>query len=117
MTDRNSLAAHPFPQGSLCRPLLIGAGIALALMSIFLLTFFLSEGTPNPAWPELWWIRPLAVITNAGAAGGIFYYIMDRMMGSKGGWRKAVAIVLSVIVYIIGLWMGTVLGLVGTMWH
>jgi hypothetical protein len=116
MTQRNDLTAQPVHTGALCKPLLIGAAIGFASISIFLLAFFINVDEPNPAWPELWWIRPLAVETIAGAAGGVFYYIMGRITQS-GGWKRVAGIILSVIVFIIGLWMGFVLGLVGTMWH
>ena len=117
MTQTNNPAVPPMNMATLCKPMLIGGVIAFSLISIFLLTFFISVDEPNPAWPELWWVRPIAVVTLAGQAGGVFYYFMNILMGRKGGWRKAVAIILSVLVYIIGLWMGFVLGLVGTMWH
>jgi hypothetical protein len=111
MTEKNNLA-QPLPTASLCRPLLIGAGIAFTLISIFLL----GVKHPDPAWPAVWWIRPLAVVTIAGAVGGSFYYFMNRLT-IGGGWKRIAAIIVSVIVYIFGLWMGTVLGLAGTLWH
>jgi hypothetical protein len=42
------------------------------------------------------------------------YYILSfhKLMGVN----KAVAVIVSVIVFVIGLWMGVVLGLDGTMW-
>ena len=116
MTQRNDMAAQPYYTDALCKPLLIGAGIGFALISIFLLAFFINVDTVNPAWPPLWWIRPLAVETIAGGAGGIFYYIMTRIT-QRGSWKRVLGIIFSVLVFIIGLWMGFVLGLAGTMWH
>lgn len=91
--------------------MLLGAVIGLLLILFFLV----GAGEPNPEWPKLWWIRPLLVVPAAGALGGLFYYNMDHLR-THGGWRKVLACVLSVVVYIVVLWLGTVLGLAGTMW-
>lgn len=34
----------------------------------------------------------------------------------EGGWKKILANIFSVIIFIIGLWLGSVLGLSGTYW-
>lgn len=91
--------------------MLVGAGIGLALIAIFLLI----AGKPDPAWPKLWMLRPLIIVPLAGAMGGVFYYFMDELR-FQGGWKKPLANVLSLIVFVIGLWLGTVLGLDGTWW-
>lgn len=111
MTSRNELhdpPLHPAPVG---KRMLLGALIGLLLILFFLV----GAGEPNPEWPKLWWIRPLLVVPAAGALGGLFYYNMDHLR-THGGWRKVLAGVLSVVLYIVALWLGTVLGLAGTMW-
>lgn len=50
----------------------------------------------------------------AGAMGGAFYAFMEYQ--SSRGFNRTVAILLSIVVYFVGLWLGTVLGLAGTMW-
>jgi hypothetical protein len=50
----------------------------------------------------------------AGAMGGAFYYLMDHL--TYKGLNRTVAVILSIIVFAVGIWMGTVLGLAGTMW-
>jgi hypothetical protein len=112
MTQRNELEMQPIHAASMGKRMLQGAGIALILIIIFLL----SAGEPDPGWPKLWMMKPLIIVPLAGAIGGVFYYFMDHLR-YKGGWRKAMAIILSLVVYIIGLWLGTVLGLDGTMWN
>lgn len=104
-----TLSVH---SASLGKRMLIGAAIALTLITIFLL----KAGAPDPAWGKFWMIRPLIIVPLAGACGGVFYHLMDTLR-SKGGWKKIAANVLSVVVFIIGLWLGTVLGLNGTMWN
>lgn len=97
--------------GSLALPMMIGAGIALAVISLFVF----GADNPDPAWGKFWMIRPLIVTPLAGATGGAFYYFMNQLR-AKGQINGAVAVILSLIVYVIGLWLGIVLGLDGTMW-
>jgi hypothetical protein len=112
MTQRNESQTQPIHTASLGKRMLQGAGIALILITIFLF----GAGEPDPGWPRLWMLRPLVIVPLAGAMGGVFYYYMDHLR-YQGGWKKALAIILSLMVYIIGLWLGTVLGLDGTMWN
>ena len=111
MTARNDLTTQATHPASLAKRMLQGAGIAFILISVFLL----SAGDANPGWPRFWMIRPLVIVPFAGAMGGLFYYLMDPFR-NQGGWKKVLAIVASVVVYLFGLWMGSVLGLDGTMW-
>ncbi|HEY1025926.1 MAG TPA: hypothetical protein VGE26_12220 [Sphingobacteriaceae bacterium] len=93
-------------------PMLIGAGIGFILISFFVF----GVDNPSPDWPKFWYIRPLIVTPVAGAMGGAFYYLMDYL-SSYRGLNRTVAVILSVIVFFVGLWLGTVLGLAGTMWN
>lgn len=111
MTQKQELHDRPVHPASAGKRMLQGAAIGLFLISLFLL----GAGEPNPEWPRFWMIKPLLMVPAAGALGGLFYYNMDDLR-SQGGWRTAFAIVLTLIVYIIVLWLGTVLGLNGTMW-
>ncbi|HEX9980362.1 MAG TPA: potassium transporter KefB [Flavobacterium sp.] len=95
---------------AIAKPVLIGAVIGLIAISFFVFGI----DNPNPEWGNLWIIRPLIITPLAGATGGAFYYFMDRQ--SSKGLNKTVAVILSLVVFIIGLWMGIVLGLAGTMW-
>jgi membrane associated rhomboid family serine protease len=61
-------------------------------------------------------VRPLVITPLAGAAGGVWYFLMDYLR-YQGGWKTMVAYALSFIGLFIALWVGIVLGLVGTMWH
>jgi hypothetical protein len=112
MSSQTELNEPYFHRAPLSKRLLQGGGIALILITIFLI----SAGEPNPTWPKLWMIRPLIMVPAAGAAGGLFYYLLDRMR-SQGGAKKVLAVTLSIVVYIIFLWIGTVLGLDGTWWN
>lgn len=111
MTKETNLTTRPLHPISLTKCLLVGAAIALTLITIFLIPV----GEPNPNWPKFWIIKPLIIVPLAGATGGLCYYFMDNLR-SQGGWKKIMANILSLVIYIIGLWMGTVLGLDGTLW-
>jgi hypothetical protein len=110
MTTSNHSALQP-QEVSLTKRMLIGAAIGLALISFFLF----NAGEPNPEWGKYWRIRPLLFVPFAGAIGGLCNYLIIRFHKSFGV-HKAIAITLSLIIFIIGLWLGTVLGLVGTYW-
>lgn len=110
MTQSDNSASQP-RQASLVKRMLVGAGIGLLLISLFLL----SAGEPNPEWGKLWMIRPLVIVPLAGAMGGLCNYFIVHFHNLVGV-NKTIAMILSVIVFIVGLWLGTVLGLDGTMW-
>lgn len=109
MHPQNEL--QPINRALLMKRALLGAAIALVLISLLLS----GVDEPHPSWPKFWYVRPLIMVPLAGAAGGAFYYFMDRLR-SKGGWQKIVTALVSLIVYVIALWLGTVLGLDGTLW-
>lgn len=109
----NYLATHPIQPAALGKRMLVGGRIGLILISIFLL----GVKNPNPAWGKLWMLKPLIIVPLAGAMGGLFYYFMDYFTSNQHGWKKALVYLISVPGYIIALWLGTVLGLNGTLWH
>lgn len=112
MTQRKDLTNQSVHPVSLGGRLLLGAGIALILITVFLLRV----REPNPEWGKLWMVKPLIIVPIAGALGAAFYYFMDHLR-NDGGWRKVLANVLSLLAYLIALWLGTVLGLNGTLWN
>jgi hypothetical protein len=109
MTTRNILT-QPIDRSALLTRMGIGAGIGLVLIGLFLI----GAGEPNPAWPALWRIRPLVIVPLAGATGGAFYYFVGQF--GYSGWKKILVNLLCLFVFVIGLWLGTVLGLDGTYW-
>ena len=100
---------HPVSYG---KRMLQGAGIAFLLISIFLY----GVKDPNPLWPKYWMAKPLIIVPVAGAIGGLFYHFMGHLR-NQDGWKKWLANVASLIGYLIALWLGTVLGLNGTLWN
>ena len=112
MTHHTNSNTQPNQPVSLAPPMMLGAGIALLAISFFVF----GVDDPNPEWGKFWMIRPLIITPLAGAAGGAVYYFLDTLR-YKGNLNGTVAVVLSVMIYIIGLWLGIVLGLDGTMWN
>lgn len=91
---------------------IIGGTIGLILTS----TFLISAGKGDPTWPDLWFIRPLLVVTIATTISGAYTYIVERAF-LKNGWNIAIAYIISLVVYMISLWLSFVVGFNGTYWH
>lgn len=102
---------HLSPPDPLAPAMLLGAGFAFLAISFFV---FGVDNTP-PEWGRFWMIRPLIITPLAGATGGAVYHFLDRLR-AKGNINGNLALILSLIIYVVGLWMGIVLGLAGTMW-
>lgn len=89
-----------------------GATVGLILISFFIL----GVDNPNPDWPRLWMVKPLIVVPLAGAIGGLLYHVINPLR-LQPGWKRIAANMLSLMIFLIVLWLGTVLGLNGTMWN
>jgi hypothetical protein len=113
MTQAENLQTQPYHKYTLSKLMLIGWVIGLAVILIFVIP---GLNHPNPEWAKYWMVRPLIVTPLAGAAAGVWYFLLDYLR-YKGGWRTAAAYFLSGLGLLIALWLGIVLGLAGTMWH
>jgi len=110
MTAKNNLTSQP-NGASIAKKALIGAILGLVLILIFVL----QVKSPKPEWGQYWMVRPFIITPLAGAAAGVINALMDKWRTQSEG-KKLLANILTVVVYIIGLWMGMVLGLDGTLW-
>lgn len=73
---------------------------------------WLSDITSAPHWPRYWWLRPLLVVPVAGAIGGaVFHFLLSSAL------PRWMVYPLALLIYLIGLWLGTVVGLDGTLWN
>lgn len=90
--------------------MIIGAGIGVLAIS-----FFLIPSESKPEWGDYWMIRPLIVTPLAGAMGGLSHYLILNFHDLVG-INRTVARILSIVIPIIGLYMGIILGLDTTMW-
>lgn len=95
----------------LWRPVIVGGIIG----SILVILFLSGADDPDPAWGPYWMVRPLVVVTLAGALGGFCYSLLGPLR-YRGGLIGAFAYVFGILVFFIGLWLGLVLGLDGTYW-
>lgn len=112
MTAKNNLTTQGFNTSLLIKRALIGTAIGLAVI-----LFFVLRVSPNhPDWGQYWLIQPLLVTPLAGAAAGVCNHFLD-FLRIQGSTHKIIANILAVLIYIVGLWMGIVLGLHGTMWN
>ena len=89
----------------------LGAGIALLIIAAFVLPV---QGRPE--WGAYWKVRPFIITPMAGALGGFCYYLLDNITLERG-WNPIWTNMLSMLIFVVGLWMGIVLGLVGTLWN
>jgi hypothetical protein len=112
MTTQQNLSERPIFTKLLFLRMLLGALIGLGLISFMVF----GVDHPNPDWPKYWRVRPLIVTPLAGAVGAAFFHFTS-LMRYRTEWMRLLANIFSFLVFIIGLWMGTVLGLVGTMWN
>ncbi|MBL0135449.1 MAG: potassium transporter KefB [Chitinophagaceae bacterium] len=111
MNSHNTRKSLTPQNGGIIKRMLIGACIALLLISLFLY----GVNNPKPEWSKLWILKPLLIVPIAGALGGFFYYMMEKFR-NRGRWWNIIAIGASIIGYLIILWIGTILGLNGTLW-
>ncbi len=112
MTITNPTSQSNNSKSVLTRHLLIGAVINLAIMALFIS----GVNNPKPEWGEFWYVRPLVVVTIAGAFSGLFYNRLSALR-AEGGWKLIVGMLLSLIVFVFVLWISSVLGLAGTLWN
>ncbi len=104
--------SNSFQSVPLGKRMMEGAVVA----ATFLFCFLFASGEPNPLWGKFWVLKPLIIVSIAGAASAAYYCFMD-VMRRRGGWRKRFANISSLLVFLILLWVGSVLGLYGTMLH
>jgi hypothetical protein len=97
-------------------PAMIKRALAGAALGLALITLFIWGVPTKPGWSAYWKIRPMVIVPIACAGGLAFSCLLDGFR-KKGGWKAAMAILASILVFIIALWMGTVLGLDGTLWN
>ena len=113
VTQKNSVMTQPLHLTPPAKRMLLGAGIALILIAMFIYT---GEQKSHPDWGNLWMVRPFIIVPMAGALGGLFFYFINNLPFFKIGWKKAIAVILGLMGYIFTLWVGTILGLSGTWW-
>jgi hypothetical protein len=112
MTQAENLTKRPLFTTALVKRMMIGAAIGLAMVSFFVIV----TGTGKPEWGDYWRIKPLLLTPLLGAVVGMCYDVTEPLRRIRG-WVGVLFFVLSLLGYAIGLWMGLILGLSGTLWN
>jgi len=112
MTEQNKMDLFQINTLALAKRIFIGAAIAFTLI----LSLLLSVDEPKPEWGSLWMLKPLLITPLAGAGGGAFFYYMTQIV-KNNAWAKLIATLVGLVGYVIAIWLGSVLGLDGTLWN
>ena len=110
MTHTEQLTTKTFFTPAWRKHLLIGSCIALLIVVFFVI----AAGKGNPAWGDYWVIKPLLLSPLLGAVTGLCYDVTAPLR-RLDGWLGKLFLVLSILGFFIGQWLGLVLGLAGTM--
>lgn len=97
---------------SVIKRMLIGFSIGLVVISFFIF----SVDAPNPEWGKWWRVRPLIITPLASSFGMLVFYLKD-IVRPQSTVMKILVFLVSVVGFIIALWLGIVLGLDGTLWN
>ncbi len=111
MIQNNSFKTGPFYTTPLAQRILTGWVIGLVVI-----LFFILPANKNPEWSTYWMLRPLLITPLAGAMAGVFYHY-TAYWRQKNGPIKIATYLANILVYAVGLWLGIVLGLDGTLWN
>lgn len=109
---KNQLSTIQISSGSIIRAGLAGGLTGLLLIS--LLIFPLDH--PRPEWGEFWRVRPLLLTPLVTALGAIAAYLVLKV-GTHLGINGSLCIIIALLGFIFSLWIGTILGLAGTLWN
>ncbi|WP_300565543.1 potassium transporter KefB [Flavobacterium sp.] len=112
MTQKINLASERINSKSILKRMLLGAGIGLVVISIFIFPV----KSPNPDWGKFWMVKPL-IITPLAVAFGSLVFFSSEFVSNQSTAIKIVVKIGSVIAFIISIWLGIVLGLNGTLWN
>jgi hypothetical protein len=112
MTLTDNLTSGPIFTSALRKRMMIGAGIGLLVISFFIF----GAGHEKAAWGDYWRVKPLLLTPFIGAIAGLCFDATERLR-QIDGWSGRLFTILSYIGYVLGLWIGIVLGLNGTMWN
>ncbi|MCB0649222.1 MAG: hypothetical protein KDC49_21270 [Saprospiraceae bacterium] len=108
----NSLQIFGIPVNSIFQKMIFGFIIGLIVISALVF----SVNDPDPAWGDYWRVRPL-IVTPIITAFGMCSFFLKDLLCPKETALKITVFILSVLGFIFSLWIGTILGLDGTLWN
>ncbi len=109
MKEAHEVKAKEFFSSVLWLRMLIGLIVGFLVISFFIFRV----PYPKPEWGPYWRVQPLIVTPLFGALCGAGFHLVNHLLYRY----RVLAVVLGIIGCIIGMWMGIVLGLHGTMWN
>src|SRR5690606_25685817 len=110
MTHSNTSLSAAINKSSLFKIMLLGSGVGLLII-----LFFITGAETEAHYPNHWKIRPIIITPISAAVGAGFAYVASKFLQQKGT-NRLIAILLSIIPFIIAVHMGIVMGLGGTLW-
>jgi len=111
MENRQSMTSTFFSP-ALMKRMLTGAGIGLLLVSFFVIT----AGEGQPSWGAYWRLKPLLLTPLLASIVAACYHATGPLR-DIAGWQGRLFTVLSIIGYVLGLWIALILGLNGSLWN
>lgn len=113
MAQQHQISPSQFSWNTIGKRMFIGWILGMSLIAFFLIT---AGDEANPEWGAYWMLKPLIITPMAAGFGAAFSVFLDPMR-RQGGWKLFAAVLLSLVVFLISLWMGSILGLNGTFWN
>lgn len=89
-------------------------GFVIGLIMICAMVFSVND--PDPAWGVYWKIRPM-IVTPVITAFGACSFFLKNIVHPKEASMKLLIFILSLLGFIMSFWIGTILGLDGTLWN
>ena len=96
---------------SIITEMLTGAVLGFIVISFFVF----GVDNPNPAWDENWRVRPLIIAPLVGGLATLAL-LLKYFVRFDTKILNDLLILFSFVLAFIGLWIGIILGLDGTMW-
>ena len=114
MPSQNEIQ-HTLHNNSLGRRAMQGAGIAAVLVITFLSIIFFIGDVLNGKnfWQAAWEFFPLVTATAGGALGGVIYYLVVKPWNT-GGWKKILATIVCIVIYVVLVWLSLIAGFSAT---
>ena len=97
---------------SLLRHLISGWAIGISITTLIIL----SADEHKPEWGNWWMLKPLLITPLAAAAGMLAFYL-KRFFRRNSNITRIGVFLTSLLLFLLGLWMGIVLGFDGTLWN
>lgn len=103
-------------QNQIEKPVLVRVGLIGASIALILISLLIFGVNTRPEWGEYWRIRPLVITPLSAGLGAVLGYLVFRL-APNFGLPKAIGLIIGFIGFVISLWLGSVLGLAGTLWN